>query len=111
MEVDRECEKAGDDSELDDEGGFDEGAAHGLFAVGELGVGAVGGAVAVEGFNNGGDGAEGCEDAAWMDGGVVRDVVEDTAKGYIIGEFVEGTGREVVSGGCLRGWRGRYGAA
>lgn len=70
---------------------MDEGAADVLLMVAEAGLGAVGGAVAVDGFHDGGDGAEGCCDPAWMHGGVVGDVVEDAAEDYVVGEFVKGT--------------------
>ena len=75
VEGDGEEEESREDGELDDQSCFEDGAADVLFAFGEVGVGAVGGAVAVEGFHDGGDGAESGDDAARMEGGVVGDVV------------------------------------
>lgn len=68
MEVGREGDEADEDGDLEKQGRFNEGAAHVLLTFGQVSVGAVGGAVAVEGFYDGGDAAEGGEDAAWVDG-------------------------------------------
>lgn len=52
---------------MEDECGFEEVLAHVLFGFRKACVGDVGGAVAVQGFYNGGEGAEGCEDSAGVD--------------------------------------------
>jgi len=92
---------------------LDEGAAGVLLMVAEAAVGAVGGAVAVDGFHDGGDGAKGCYDPAWMHGGVVGDVVEDAAEDYVVGEFVKGTVTivDIWLGVRVARWDRAYGAA
>lgn len=76
--------------DLDDERGFEEGETHALFPLGDFDVGPVADAVAVEGLNEGGEAAEGGEDAAWVEGGVVGDVVEEAAEDLVVAHFVEG---------------------
>lgn len=83
-----EDDEEGEDDELEDEGDFEEGAAEVGFAGGDAAGGDVGGAVAVEDLDDGGQGAEGGEDAAWVDGGVVWDVVEDAGEDEVVCEFV-----------------------
>jgi hypothetical protein len=52
-------------------------------------VGGVGGAPSVEGLDDAGDEGEGAEDAARVDGGVVGDVVEDSAEDVVVLELEE----------------------
>ncbi len=55
-------------------------------------VGEEGGAVSGESFDEGGEEAEGCYYAARVKGGVVGDVVEDSAHDDIVCELVDGRG-------------------
>ena len=75
MEIRREQDEAGEDAELDDQGCFEESAPQVLFAFGEMGIRTVGGAVAGQSFHHGRDAGKGGEDAPWVDGGMVGDVV------------------------------------
>lgn len=76
LEIDSEHDETGDDAELDNQSSFEEVASHLLLAFGEVCVGAVGCTVAVEGLHNTGDCSEGCQNAAWVDWGVVRHIVQ-----------------------------------
>jgi len=81
-----------------------------LFAGRDFDVGPVADAVAVEGLDDGGDAAECGEDATWVHGGVVRDVVEEAAEDLVVAHFVEGAslcqlkfeGSEIRRKGVLR---------
>ena len=63
---------------------FQQRLSHVLLALREGRVGYVGRAVAVQGFNDGGYGTEGCENAAGVDWRMVRDVVENSREGEIV---------------------------
>lgn len=69
----------------------------------ERGVGNVRGACAVQGFDDCGEEAEGGEDAAGVDRGLVGDVIEATGEHEVVGEFVEGTA--VISWVMREEWR------
>jgi hypothetical protein len=76
---------------LEDEGGFEECAAGVLFALRERAVRGICCSVAVQGFDDTGDCAEGSEDAAGVDGRVVGDVIENTGEDEVICQFVQRT--------------------
>lgn len=97
---DGEGDEEEDDDDLDDEGGLEDVAAGGLLGRGQGEVGGEGGAGAVEALDEGRDYGEGGDDAAGVDGGVVRNVVEEAAEDVVVGEFEEG------AGGLLVGVRG-----
>jgi len=63
--------------------------ARGGLRVGERLVGRVAGTPAVESLDYRGEECKRGEDAAWMDDGVVRHVVEDAAEDVVILEFEE----------------------
>lgn len=75
MEIYGEQDEARDDAELDDQSCFEEITPNVLFAFGEIGVGAVRGAVAVESFHDAGYGAKGGQNPPRMNWGVIWDVV------------------------------------
>ena len=79
-----EDEKGGEHEELEDQGRFEERAARLSLGFGEGVVGGVGGAVGGQGFDDGAEAAEGGDDAAWVQGGVVGDVVEDAAEDDVV---------------------------
>lgn len=70
-----EDDEAREDDELQEERGLDERVAGAPFAVAEALVGRVGGAPAVQGLDDGGDEAEGREDASRVERRMVRNVV------------------------------------
>ena len=77
-------DKAGQDTKLEDERGFQERVSGGLFVLREGGVCRVGGTVGVQRFNDAGYGAECCKHAARMNRGVVGDVVQNAGKDEIV---------------------------
>jgi hypothetical protein len=79
-----EAKEAPEDRELEHERGFEQVAAYGAFGAGEARIGHVGGTIAVECFDDGGEAAEGGEDAARVDGAVVGDVVEDAGEDEVV---------------------------
>ena len=82
--------KGDDDEELEDQGGFEEGAPRRAGGGAVVLVGAVGGAVCGEDFDDRGEAAKSGDDAARVQGGVLRDVVEAAAEGDVVCEFVDG---------------------
>ena len=76
LEVNSKHEETGDDAQLDDQGSLEEITSHLLLAFGEIRIGTIGGAVAVQGLHDGGDCAKGCQNTAWVDWRVVRHIVQ-----------------------------------
>ncbi len=75
MEKRGEQDEAGHDAKLEDQSCFDESASHILFALRETGIRTVRSSIGVQSFHDGGDGAKGSDDASWVDGGMIGDVV------------------------------------
>ena len=79
-------------------------------------IGGVSYSVAIEDFNHKGDESECGDNTARVDGGVVGGVVEDAAEDVVVGEFKEGTERDVSENQIKRRRKKRdgecsYGAA
>jgi hypothetical protein len=91
VEDDGEDDETGDDDELEEERRLGERVADIGLGVGEGLVGRVADAKAVEDLDNDRDKGKGAYDAAWVDGGVVRDVVEDAAEDVVVLKLEEGT--------------------
>lgn len=92
VELGCQGDKGRHQDELQDECGLEERLARVLLALGAGGVGDADGAVGGDGFDHGAHGNEGREDAAWVDGGLVGDVVEDAAEGEEVGDFIDWSG-------------------
>lgn len=75
MEDAREQEEAANDNNLQEECGLQQVMSEVLLAFCERLVGGVGSAVCVEDFDDEGDYTKGGDYSAWVDGGMVRDVV------------------------------------
>ena len=67
LEVNSKHEETGDDAQLDNQGSLEEIASHLSLAFGEICVGAIGGAVTVQGLYNAGDCSKGCQNTAGVD--------------------------------------------
>lgn len=87
---DGQQQKQADNHELQDERGLQEGMAHVLLALGQRGVGAVGGTVGIESLDNGRDGSERGQDAARVDGREMGHIIENAAQNNIVGELKDG---------------------
>lgn len=79
-----EDDEAREDDELQEERGLDERVACASFAVAETLVGGIRRAPAVQGLDDGGDEAEGREDASRVEGCMVRNVVQDPAEDVVV---------------------------
>lgn len=77
-------QEEGDDHDLDDQRGFEQGGGDVQHCVAQVRVGGPGDAHAVEDFDDGGEQAEGGECATWVDGGAVGDVVQHAPEDVVV---------------------------
>ena len=89
VEVHGKHDEADNDAELDDQRGLEQVPAGLLLAFREASIGAVRGAIAVEGLDNARDGSEGGKNTPGMYWGTVRDIVEYSPKDDIVCKLVE----------------------
>lgn len=85
--------------DLDDKGGFEEVPAQLLLAGRDFYVCPVADTISIQSLDYGGNTSEGGEDAAWVEGRVVWDVVEEATKDLVIAHFVEGSSSVNMSQG------------
>ena len=60
-----------------------------MLAFGKICVGAIGCTVAVEGLHNTGDRSEGCQNAAWVDWGMVGHIVQYASQDNVVCKLIE----------------------